>query len=129
MNRRLQISLFSLRISVFIVLLFWTLDKFVNPEHSSKVYQHFYFINNAGPGLLKFIGGFQLLVIIAFVLGYKKKYSYWIVFLMHLISTVSSYKQYLNPWPSLLFFAAWPMLAACFTLLLLKKEDRLWSVE
>jgi hypothetical protein len=39
---------------------------------------------------------------------------------MHAVSTLSSWKMYLTPFaegPSLLFFAAWPMLAACVTLL------------
>jgi hypothetical protein len=33
--------------------------------------------------------------------------------------------QYLNPWEpnNLLFFAAWPMLAACFSLYLLRELD------
>jgi hypothetical protein len=39
---------------------------------------------------------------------------------MHAVSTLSSWKMYLTPFaegPSLPFFAAWPMLAACVTLL------------
>jgi hypothetical protein len=46
------------------------------------------------------------------------------------VSTFSSYKQYLAPFegPNLLFFAAWPMLAACFTLFLLRDQDKKWSV-
>lgn len=124
-----QLSLFLLRISVFVVMLFWTLDKFINPDHSAKVFQHFYFIGDAGVDFLKIIGGIQLIIILAFVLGYKKRWSYGLVFAMHLVSTVSSFNQYLNPWPNLLFFAAWPMLAACLALVLLKEDDRLLSVE
>lgn len=42
------------------------------------------------------------------------------VLLLHGISTLSSYRQYLDPFNNLLFFAAWPMLAACFALYLLR---------
>src|SRR5262249_18341042 len=40
------------------------------------------------------------------------------VLLFHAISTVSAYQQYISPFEShnLLFYAAWPMLAACFAL-------------
>ena len=47
------------------------------------------------------------------------------ILLLHSISTLSSYKNYLDPWtyPNLLFFAAIPMLAACVTLWWLRKYD------
>jgi len=38
-------------------------------------------------------------------------------------------RQYLNPWQNLLFFAAWPMLAACVALYLLRDADTLLSVD
>jgi len=50
---------------------------------------------------------------------------------LHAVSTLSSFKQYLAPFdgPNLLFFAAWPMLAACFALFILRDLDKKWSVE
>jgi hypothetical protein len=45
------------------------------------------------------------------------------VLLLHAVSTFSSYRQYLDPFNNLLFFAAWPMLAACFTLYTLRDLD------
>jgi putative oxidoreductase len=45
------------------------------------------------------------------------------VFVFHAISTVASYRQYLDPFANLLFFAAWPMLAACYTLYILRDFD------
>jgi len=129
MNSKLKISLFSLRAGVFIVMLFWTLDKFVNPDHAAKVFKHFYFISDAGPRFLKIIAAVQLIVVFAFVAGFKKKYTYGLIFAMHLISTLSSFKQYLDPWPNLLFFAAWPMLAACLTLFLLRDEDTFLALD
>jgi len=46
---------------------------------------------------------------------------------MHTVSTLSSYAQYLDPFNNLLFFAAWPMLAACVALFLLRGHDTLLS--
>ena len=38
-DRRLSISLLLLRISVFVVMLIWTLDKFIYPEHATAVFK------------------------------------------------------------------------------------------
>lgn len=36
--QRLPLALFLMRLGVFIVMLMWTLDKFVNPKHASAVF-------------------------------------------------------------------------------------------
>ncbi|MFT5171398.1 MAG: putative oxidoreductase, partial [Candidatus Marinamargulisbacteria bacterium] len=72
----------------------------------------------------------ELFIIIGFLLGYKKRLTYGAVLILHGISTFSSYNQYLSPFDkgNLLFFAAWPMLAACVALYLLKDLDNLYTV-
>ena len=42
---------------------------------------------------------------------------------MHAGSTFSAYAQYYDVFNNLLFFAAWPMLAACAALYLLRDAD------
>lgn len=65
-----------------------------------------------------------------FVSGIYKKWTYGIVLLIHAVSPSSSYKQYLSPFEGqhLLFFAAWPMLASCLMLYLLRDDDRWLSL-
>jgi putative oxidoreductase len=58
----------------------------------------------------------------------EKRISYGGVLILHSISTLSSYRQYLDPFNNLLFFAAWPMLAACVALYLLRDVDTKWTV-
>lgn len=70
LQRRIPLALLSLRLGVFLVMLMWTLDKFVAPDHAAGIF------------------GFD----------------------------------------NLLFFAAWPMLAACFSLYLLRDQDTLGTV-
>ena len=53
---RLPLSLFLLRVGVFVVMLMWTLDKFLHPEHSTSVYEHFYFLPGLGSSLFYLIG-------------------------------------------------------------------------
>lgn len=120
---KLQLPLLTLRLGVFLVMLMWTLDKFLNPGHSSAVFANFYGIDNAGPTLLSLLAGVEIVLLLLFVTGTFKKWTYGAVLLLHAVSTLSSYKQYLAPFENLLFFAAWPMLSACFVLFLLRDYD------
>ena len=122
---RVPLALFTLRISVFLVMLMWTLDKLIDPGHAARVFDKFYQI--AGLELYYFyvIGIAELILLLAFLVGYRKTLTYGLVLIFHAVSTFSSYPQYLDPftYPNLLFFAAWPMLAACFVLFYLRDYD------
>lgn len=121
--------LLFMRITIFVVMLVWTLDKFIRPDHAASVYENFYFIGGLGFGVIYVIGAVELIVIVGFLIGSMKRFTYGLVLISHTISTLSSFKQYLNPYegPNILFFAAWPMLAACVTLYVLRDEDKLLS--
>ncbi len=127
-QRRISIALCSLRISIFIVMLMWTLDKFIRPEHAAAVFEKYYFIASLGQALTWTLGGLELVLLIGFLLGIAKRMTYGAVLVLHGVSTLSSFNHYITPFgegPHLLFFAAWPMLAACFTLYLLRDLDTL----
>ena len=128
---KIKNALFILRLGVFIVMFMWTLDKFINPDNAARVFETFYFISGFGDSAFYLIGFIQLLVILAFVSAYKRPYSYLAVLIMHAISTLSSFARYLDPWtsPNLLFFAAWPMLAAIFVLYYLRDLDTKFSLD
>lgn len=72
-----------------------------------------------------------MILLLAFVAGVARRWTYGLVLVLHGVSTLSSFKQYLHPFtgPNLLFFAAWPMLAACFALYHLREDDVLWTVK
>ncbi|MFT2091011.1 hypothetical protein [Paraglaciecola sp. 2405UD69-4] len=122
-QNRLQWSLFSLRLGVFIVMLMWTLDKFYNPGHSARIFEHFYGISGSTDTVAYILGALQLILVLAFVAGIQKRITYGIIFIMHGLSTLSSYNQYIDGFNNLLFFTAWPMWAACLALYLLREED------
>ena len=128
--KNLQFSLLFLRLSVFLVMFMWTIDKFINPEHATKVYESFYYIAGLEVVVMYAIGTIEMIILLLFLVGYKKTYTYGAVLVLHTVSTLSSFKQYLAPFdgPNLLFFAAWPMLAACSALFLLRDQDEKWSV-
>lgn len=126
---RIALALFSLRLGVFIVMAVWTLDKFFRPEHAAAVFEHFYGLEGLGTVLIYALAMAETALLIAFVLGVMSRLTYGTVLLLHGVSTLSAYQQYLHPFESnnLLFFAAWPMLAACFALYALRDMDS-WRI-
>jgi len=129
--QRLPVALFLLRISVFLVMLMWTVDKFVRPEHAIKVYEKFYLLDGVSTQIMLALAIAEVMLLTLFVAGLAKRWTYGTVLLLHAISTLSSWEIYLTPYadgPNLLFFTAWPMLAACITLYMLRDGDTLLSV-
>jgi hypothetical protein len=126
---RIASALLALRLGVFVVMLAWTLDKFVNAQHAGAVFERFYGLAGVGPAAFRAIGAAELVLVVGFVAGYRKRVTYGLVLILHALSTVSAYQQYLDPFKNLLFFAAIPMLAACYTLYRLRDLDTRWSVD
>ncbi len=133
MFNRLRVAkcLLALRLTVLAVMLIWTVDKFVRPEHAVEIYEYFYFIGGLGHGIIYAIGALELILLIGFGLGFLKPWTYGTVLILHAVSTLSSFRQYLAPFegPNLLFFAAWPMLAACYALFALRDQDTLCTLD
>lgn len=127
--RHLPLSLLLLRLGVGVVMAMWTIDKIINPDHAQAVFTNFYGLGGLENGAFLIIGLLQALVVLAFIAGAFRTISYGLILLMHTVSTLSSWKQYLDGFENLLFFAAWPMLAACVALFLLRRHDRLLSVD
>ncbi len=126
--RFLPLTLLLLRLGVAVVMIVWTADKFVNQDHSRAVFSAFYGLSDMGGTALTLVGLAQAVVVLAFTAGAFKTLSYGAVLLMHGVSTLSSWRQYLDPFDHLLFFAAWPMLAACLGLFLMRDHDRLLAL-
>lgn len=119
-----------LRVSVFVVMLIWTIDKFVRPEHAISIFDRFYVVKGVGAEVVYSLAVAELLLLIAFVAGFAKRVTNGLVLLLHGLSTFSFYGQYLHPFEkaNILFFAAWPMLAACFALYYLRDLDTRWTI-
>lgn len=109
----------------------WTVDKFAEPQHASKIMAAFYAVGGVSNFVIYLLATIELAVIVAFLLGFVKQWSYGLVLLMHAGSTLASYKKYLQPFesPNILFFAAIPMLGACFVLYYLREVDVFWTIK
>ncbi len=125
MDNKLTQCLLYLRISIALVLIMWTVDKLVNPAHGIRVFEHFYFISGVEEQIMMAIGVIELVLIALFVVGRYKHITYLIVLIIHAVSTVTPMMNYFDPFSgsNLLFFAAWPMLAACWMLYAFREQD------
>ncbi len=122
---RLPLALLLLRLGVFVVMGMWTLDKFLNPEHTAGVWEKYYGVGEVSSALSYGLGAAQAALVLAFGAGLFKRFSYGAVLALHVVSTLSTIPMMLDPWssPNLLFYAAWPMLAAIAALYMLRDED------
>ena len=121
-QQQLGIALLALRLSIALVFIMWALDKVLMPEHAMKVFSGFYGVDISS-GFSVALGIAQLVFIGACLAGLWKNLTYLAILVLHAGSTFSSFAKYLDPFNNLLFFAVWPMLAACFALYLLRKHD------
>ena len=128
LERRLAVSLLLLRLSLGLVMMVWAFDKILNPSHGAAVFESFYGLSGIGESLIPMIGIAQALLVVAFLLGVARTWTYGAVLLMHGVTTLVSWSAYLQPLKNILFFAAWPMLAGLIALFLLRHEDRIASV-
>ncbi|GLR03843.1 hypothetical protein [Vibrio hyugaensis] len=122
LNCKLAWGLLVLRLTIAIVFIMWALDKVFVPEHAMKVFSGFYGLSISN-GVSVAIGMAQLVFLAVFVAGLWKSVTYLAILILHAGSTFSAFAKYFDPFNNLLFFAAWPMLGACFVLYLLRDYD------
>ena len=72
MEAKLKRSLFTLRVGVFIVMIMWTIDKFVNPNHASKVFSFYYRLDGLSQSISYILGALQLILVLVFSLELKR---------------------------------------------------------
>ncbi|MBE9068172.1 DoxX protein [Leptolyngbya cf. ectocarpi LEGE 11479] len=121
----LQISLAIIRFSIGLFFGVWSIEKIIHPELTQQVFETFYKVQ-ISISLSIGIGIFQSLVILVFILGLLKTWSYGLLLGMHLVSTLSTYERLLNPYepPNHLFWAGIPVLGAIIALFLLRDSDQ-----
>ena len=129
MQGNLKFGLLVLRLSVFVFFAIWAGEKFINPEATIRIFSHFYFFENLPVWGAYVAGGIQVVVLLGFVLGFAKFWSYGLLLVMHTLSTLASWEQLISPYDPghHLFVAGIPTLGAIFFLFLMRNEDTLIS--
>ncbi len=89
------------------------------------IFSKFYF-SEISTGIALAFGILQTLIILAFLAGLFKTWTYGAILGMHAVSTLSTIGQLINPYesPNTLFWAAVPVLGALIGLFLLRDRDR-----
>ena len=124
-----QVGLFTLRVSLGLFLLLWSIDKLVVPEGTVKIFAVFYHLSiSAG---VAYVGGaVEAVLSLLIIAGAWKRYTYAVGLALHAISTLSTWKQLLSPFgQNHLFIAAIPVLAAFILLYLFREQDTLWAAD
>ena len=126
---RLPLALLVLRLGIFLVLILWTLDKFINPTEAISIYSGYYGVHLSSVGVYV-LGALELLVVLAFLVGMQKRLSRAVVMAMVSTTVLFPGRLYFHPYVDhiLLFFAFWTMLAGCFALYSLREYDVIWSL-
>ena len=122
---KVQVCLAIIRISTAIFFLVWSLRKLIQPESTQKIFSNFYFMQ-VSPEISYVVGGIQTLIVLLFMVGLFKTWTYGGLLGMHTVSVFSTYKQLLNPYesPNTLFWAAVPALGGLIALFILRDRDQ-----
>lgn len=131
MQGKLKLSLAILRYTVGAFFAVWVIEKFVKPESTQGIWKAFYFVSDLPLEASYVIGVVQAVILICFVLGLFKFWSYGLILIMHALSTASTWAQLADPYSggNHLFWAAVPALGALIALFILRDEDTLGTVK
>ena len=123
-DRPLALSLAVLRLSTGAFFLVWALEKILAPDIARRVYETFYFSSPSDEVLLA-TGILQGAVVLAFMAGLLRFWTYGALLAMHSLSVFSTVPRLMDPFspPNHLFWAAVPVLALLLVLFLLRDRD------
>ena len=125
----LKLPLFLTRLSIFLFMLPWQLMRFTKPEAINNISSKYYKFSMPDIGST-LTGIFMIALLVAFLVGFKRKVSYLLVLILHGIGTLTTI-PYLIPGAvsfNILFLAALPPIGAMLLLYCLRDEDTMLSV-
>ena len=128
---KLRLPLFLTRLSIFYFLLPWQLARFLDPDFSGRISEKYYHVGAVSPNIGLAIGVFWMILLAAFVTGFKKRISYGLVFLLHAGAILVALPSYIYKTDAFnqLFLAAIPAAFAMLLLWLLRDHDTLLAIE
>ncbi len=126
----LKLPLFVTRIFIFLFLLPWQLMRFTKQDVINNISNKYYKFSM--PEIGSTISGVLMMaLLIAFVIGFKKKITYFLVLILHALGTIMTI-PYLIPGTekfNALFLAAIPTIGAMWLLWALREQDTMLSLK
>lgn len=131
-TRRIEVALLIIRITAAIFLGLWATLKFHHPEWQRNIFEGAYNISffTVTDNLSYFLGSVQIIVVLAFVSGFMRTWSYGLMMLMSaagVLGSLSSFATYYN-YPKNLMLTSVPTLGALIALFILRDMDNLFSL-
>lgn len=128
-DKNLKLPLFLTRLSVFYFLLPWQITRFKSPETINNISSKYYKFNMPEVGST-ITGVLMIILLLAFLVGFKKRISYGLVFILHAIGTLMTLPYLIIGTKSInmLFLAAIPTAFAMLLLYCLRDEDTMFSL-
>jgi uncharacterized membrane protein YphA (DoxX/SURF4 family) len=120
--RALPRALLALRITLGIFLLQWGVEKFVVPQNTPAIWEHFY--GMTVPASLGYLfGAVEIALAICLFLGRILTAAAGVGLALHAVTVLATWRQLLDPWGDQvnhLFLAGIPVLGAFIALFLLR---------
>lgn len=131
-TKRIQAGLLIIRVTAAIFLGLWATLKFHHPEWQRNIFEGAYNIGflTITDNLSYFLGTVQIIIILAFVSGFKRNWTYAIVALMSaagVLGSLGSLMTYYN-YPKNLMLTSIPTLGALIALYIMRDLDNLFSL-
>ena len=135
-KRHIKLPLFLTRLSIVAFLLPWQITRFTGPEVINNIAKtHYKFPVSQTLSMIS--GVLMVALLVAFLIGFKKRISYGLVFLLHAAGTLMTIPSlYVGTKalvtasfdPKALFLAAVPAAFAMLLLYCLRDEDTMFSL-
>ena len=128
-EKRLGLCLFFCRLSIFIVFLVWTINKFARPEHGVGIMKNFYLIPGLTEALIVAFAVFELIVCLLFVSGYFKRLTggFFMILAFFSIFTPRALNGMkngiLDGWHTIMFWSALCLLACTIIVYVMREFD------
>ena len=144
-QKRLEVSLFIIRITAAIFLGLWATLKFHRPSWTQNIFKGSYGLESLGletlpPEASYLLGGIQILIVLAFALGLWKTWTYGLMMLMSAAGVLGSLGSYVGineageiianytKYPRNLMLTAIPTLGALTALFIMRHSDNFLSL-
>ncbi|MFZ3206508.1 MAG: DoxX family membrane protein [Pseudomonas sp.] len=124
-------TLMLLRVSLGWLLVIWGADKVFNVEHGMAVANKFYFGFLAAENALQVAGVLQILIGLAVVVGFARRWVYPVQVLFNAASLFAVLQSVIDPWgwvfadSNVLFYPSLIIFAASLLLIAYRDEDKL----
>lgn len=128
-DRPLAVALGVMRLTTGVFFLVWAAEKILAPELARRVFETFYF-SSPSEELLLATGLLQAVIVLAFMAGLLRFWTYGALLVMHTVSVVSTIPRLVDPFtvPNHLFWAGVPVWGLLFALFVLRNRDTFLAV-